>query len=118
MLLQFAVNARRTPDGIRATHLLDRADVDGDRRSTETGLSGTPAPMPSEQCEQHPEEPVGSAEPKPSRRGLLKNGELVAEGQDLGLEFGASAEAGPRFPPAASDHAVASPALRQTFPAP
>jgi hypothetical protein len=105
------------PEGIRPTHRLDqRADVDGDWRSTETG--GTPAPLPGEQatmpsndcggfhdlhgfpppaprsCEQHPEESVGSTEPKPSRCGLLKNGELVAERQDLGLEFGPSAEAG------------------------
>jgi hypothetical protein len=34
---------------------------------------------------------VGSTELRPSRRGLLKKGELVAEGQDLGP----SAEAGP-----------------------
>jgi hypothetical protein len=29
------------------------------------------------------------------RRGLLEDGKLVAEGQDLCLEFGASSEAGP-----------------------
>jgi hypothetical protein len=44
--------------------------------------------------EQHPEESVGSTEPKPSRRGLLEDGELVAEGQDLRLEFGSSSEGG------------------------
>jgi len=53
------------------------------------------SPAAAHSCEHHPEESVGSTEPKPSRRGLLKDGELVAESQDLGLEFGPSAEAGP-----------------------
>jgi hypothetical protein len=36
---------------IRAMHLLDqRADVNCDRRATETGLRGTPAPMPGERA--------------------------------------------------------------------
>jgi hypothetical protein len=39
---------------------------------------------------------VGRLEkPKPSRRGLLEDGELVAEGQDLRFEVGASSEAEP-----------------------
>ena len=86
-------------------HLLDEgANVDWDRRSTATGLNRAPAPMPGEQAamprddssgfhdlhgtppaaphsrEQHPKDSVGSTEPESSRRGLLEDGELVAEG--------------------------------------
>ena len=95
------------------------ADVNGDRRPTETGRPGSPAPMPREQTtmptndggglhdlhgippaapnarEQHPQESVGSTEPQPSRRGLLENRKLVAQGEDLSLEFGSRSEAGP-----------------------
>ena len=40
---------------------------------------------------------VGSTELKPSRRGLLEDGELVGvEGQDLRFELGARVEAGPK----------------------
>ena len=50
-LLQFAVNARCAPDGIGVMHFVDqRANVDWDRRATETGLGGTPAPVPGEQA--------------------------------------------------------------------
>ena len=96
-----------------------RADVDGDRRTTETGLRRSPTPMPREEPtmpandggglhdlhgippaapdarEQHPQESVGSNEPQPSRRGLLENRKLVAQGEDLSLEFGSRSEAGP-----------------------
>ena len=55
---------------------------------------GIPPAAPDSR-EQHPEESVGSSEPKPSRRGLLEDRELVAEGQDLRFEVGASSEAEP-----------------------
>ena len=42
-----------------------------------------------------PQESVGLTEPKPSWCGLLKDGELMAEGQDLRFEFNSSSEAGP-----------------------
>src|SRR5215831_17915922 len=49
-LLEFAVDARGAPGRIGAMHLLNqRADVAADRRTTETGLRGSPAPMPREE---------------------------------------------------------------------
>ena len=114
------MNPWGAPDRIRAMHLANqRADVNGDRRSTEPGLRGTPAPMRGEQAampgdngggfhdlhrlppagpdsgEQHPQQSVSLAKPKPSRRGLLKYGELVAKGYDLRFEFDSSSEVGP-----------------------
>jgi hypothetical protein len=56
--------------------------------------------------EQHPEESVGSTEPEPSWCSLLEDGELVAESQDLRLEFSASAEAGPNRDEEGSDASV------------
>ena len=114
------MNAWRTPERIRTMHFADqRADINGDRRPTEPGWRGTPAPMPRKQAavprddgrgfddphgippaapdsgEHHPEESVGSAQPKPSRRGLLEDSELMAEGEDLRFEFGSRSETGP-----------------------
>jgi hypothetical protein len=54
------------------------------------GFSRRRRPVPT-----HPQESVGSTELKPSRRSLLEDGELVAEGQDLRFELGARVEAGP-----------------------
>jgi hypothetical protein len=42
----------------------------------------------------HLQQSVGLTEPKPSRCGLLKDGKLVAEGQDLRFELDSSSEAG------------------------
>ena len=114
------MNARRAPERIRPMHLLDqRADVACDGRATKSGLRGTPAPLPGEEPtvprddggglhdlhgpppaaphsrEQHPQESVGPTEPEPPWCRLLEDGQLVAERQDLGLEFNASSEAGP-----------------------
>jgi hypothetical protein len=61
-------------------------------------LHGLPPATPYAR-EQHPQESVGPSEPKPSRRGLLEDGELVAEGQDLRLEFGPRSKAGPNRRP-------------------
>jgi hypothetical protein len=48
-LLEFAVNVRSAPERFCAMHLLNqRADVSRDRRTTETGLAGSPAPVPRE----------------------------------------------------------------------
>ena len=52
-------------------------------------------PAAPDSCEQHPQQSVSLTKPKPSTRGLLKDGELVAEGYDLRFEFGSSSEAGP-----------------------
>ena len=107
--------ARRAPGGIGQMHLADQgADVGSDWRPTVTSGTGTPAPMPGEQTtmprddrggfhdldgsspaiphagEQHPHEPVGSCEAEPFWRGPLEDGELVAEGEDLGFKFGSS----------------------------
>ncbi len=60
-------------------------------------LHGCPPAAP-DLGEQHPEDSVGPTEPKPSRRGLLEDGELVAEGEDLCLEFDSSSEAGSKWP--------------------
>ena len=88
-------------------------------RATTSGLRGTPAPLPGEEAtvprddgggfhdlhgpppaaphsrEQYPQESVGPTEPEPPWCSLLEDGQLVAERQDLGLEFNASSEAGP-----------------------
>jgi hypothetical protein len=88
-----------------------RGDVACDGRATKLGLRGTPAPLPGEEAtvprddgggfhdlhrpspaaphsrEQHPQQSVGPTEPEPPWCSLLKDGQLVAERQDLGLEF-------------------------------
>ena len=44
------MDARGAPGRIGAMHRLNqRADVNGDRRTTEAGLRGSPAPMPREE---------------------------------------------------------------------
>ena len=58
-----------------------------------------PSPAAPHSREQHPEQSVGSGEPEPSWCSLLKDGQLVAEGQDLGFEFCPSSEAGPQGGP-------------------
>ena len=45
------MNTRRAPQRIRPMDLADqRADVISDRRSAQTGLRGTPAPLPGEEA--------------------------------------------------------------------
>ena len=46
--------------------------------------------------EQHPEQSIGAAQAGPSRCGLLKDGELVPQGQNFSLELNPRAEAGPK----------------------
>jgi hypothetical protein len=72
----------------------EEAAMPGDDGGRLHDLHGLPPAAPHSR-EQHPQESVGSTELKPSRRGLLEDGELVAESQDLRFEFGSRSEAGP-----------------------
>jgi hypothetical protein len=42
-----------------------------------------------------PQEPIGATEARPFRRGLLKHGELVTEGENPGLKFSPCTDTGP-----------------------
>jgi hypothetical protein len=72
----------------------EQAAVPGDDGGGFHDLHGDP-PAGPDSGEQHPQQAVSLAKPKPSRRGLLKYGELVAKGYDLRFEFDSSSEAGP-----------------------
>ena len=63
--------------------------------TTVAGFTHGPPPAAPHSREQHPQESVGPTEPEPPWCSLLEDGQLVAERQDLGLEFNASSEAGP-----------------------
>jgi hypothetical protein len=64
-----------------------------DDRSGLHDLDGA-SPTAPDSRELHPTESISSTEPEPSGRGLLEDGELVAEGQDLRVEFGSSTGTG------------------------
>lgn len=66
-----------------ADHGLGRDDLDG------------PSPVGPQLGEQHPEEAIDLAEPRPPRPLPLEHGELMPQGEDLRLEVKARSETGP-----------------------
>lgn len=116
---QFAMNAWGAPQRIGSAHLADEiADVGRDRRSTNAPTSRAPLPVECERSampvhdggrlhdpdgsaptrpdpeQRHPQESVGPSEAGPLGRGLLKDGELMTQGENLGFKFGRRTDTG------------------------
>jgi hypothetical protein len=71
----------------------ERSAMPADDGSGLHDLDGS-APACPHSGEQYPQEPVGATEAGPFRSGLLEQGELVAQGKNLGFKFGPSSDAG------------------------
>ena len=100
--LEFAVNVWSAPQRIRVMHLSDQcSDVDRDWGPTKPSSRRTPAPLPGEEAAMPRDDRGrlhdlhGTSPAAPAWRSLLKDGELVAEGQNLRFKFGPRSEAGP-----------------------